>query len=365
MKILLSLSLIFCISFSYAQKLDETKTVFIDNAFAKQIKDATDSINSMMIKKMVPGLSVCVSSKGKIIWAQGFGYSDVENKTPVRINTKFRVGSVSKTITAVGLGRLMDDGKISLDSPVTKYVSYWPEKKYSITIGQIGSHVAGIRHYKGKEFLSAVHYNSVKESLDIFKDDTLNFMPGTQYSYSSYGYNLLSAAMETASGKPFLQYLQQAVFDPLKMNNTIADYNDSIIPNRTHFYDVKKNTVVNATYVDNSNKWAGGGILSTPYDLVKMGNALLLNKFLSQKSLAALWTPYVLSTGKPNVYGIGFRIEKDKAGRTYISHGGTSMGGRTYFIIYPKEEIVMAITYNYLPGIYDELPIANVFVTNR
>ena len=362
MKILLSLSLIVCINFSYGQQLDETNTVFIDKAFAKQIKEATDSITVMMSKKMIPGLSVCVSSKGKIIWAQGFGYSDVENKTPVKINTKFRVGSVSKTITAVGLAKLADENRVNLDSPVTRYVSYWPYKKYPITLRQIGGHVAGIRHYRGKEFLSAVHYNSVKESLDIFKDDSLNFEPGTQYSYSSYGYNLLSAAMETASGESFLQFLQHAVFDPLNMHNTTADYNDSIVLNRTHFYDVKKNTVVNATYVDNSNKWAGGGILSTPYDLIKLGNALLREKFLSEKSRAALWTPYQLSTGKPNVYGIGFRNETDEAGRTYISHGGTSMGGRTYFIIYPKEEIVMAITYNYLPGIYDELPIANIFV---
>lgn len=361
---------IFCLAVFYfsvtnvfSQIPDETKTVFIDKNYTEQITEATDSITRMMIKKTIPGLSVCVSLKGKTIWAQGFGYSDAENKTPVRINTKFRVGSVSKTITAVAIARLLDQGKINLDSPVTAYVPYWPQKKYPITIRQIGSHVAGIRHYGGYEFNSAKHYNSVEESLDIFKNDSLRYVPGTFHFYSSYGYILLSGAIEGASGKTFLNFLQQEIFDPLKMDNTVPDYNDSIISNRTRFYSLVNNKkLINAIYVDNSNKWGSGGILSTSYDLVKLGNALLQNKIISEKSRNVLWTPYRLSTGKENVYGIGFRIEKDKAGRTFMSHGGTSIGGRTFFVIYPKEELVMAITYNLLPAGYNEIELSDIFV---
>ena len=110
-----------------------------------------------------------------------------------------------------------------------------------------------------------------------------------------------------------------------------------------------------------SNKWAGGGLLGTPNDLLKLGNALLQNKILSEKSRSALWTPYKLTSGKGNTYGIGFRIEKDKAGRTHMSHGGTSFGGRTFFIIYPKEELVFAIAYNLLPAGYIETEFSNIF----
>ena len=143
------------------------------------------------------------------MWAQGFGFSGLENKVPVTPDTKFRIGSVSKTITAIAIAQLMDEGKIHADSAITKYVPYWPGKKYPITVGQVGSHVAGIRHYNGYEFLSAKHYDDVKESIDIFKNDSLRFVPGTQYQYSSYGYNLLSAAIEGASGKTYLDFIKQ------------------------------------------------------------------------------------------------------------------------------------------------------------
>ena len=103
------------------------------------------------------------------------------------------------------------------------------------------------------------------------------------------------------------------------------------------------------------------GFLSTPVDLVKMGNALLYKHIISDASRTKLWTPYALTTGKENVYGIGFRIEKNKAGMTYMSHGGTSIGGRTFFVIYPKEELVMAITYNLLPSGYNEIELSDIF----
>ncbi len=362
MKFLCLLFLISYCNVGLGQSIDESQRVFIDKDYARVIEKAGDSIVKMMRKKSVPGLSVAVSIKGKTIWAQGFGYADLENEVPVRINTKFRIGSVSKTITAVAMGKLLDAGKINLDSSVSKYVSYWPEKKYPITIGQVGSHVAGIRHYNGYEFSSTKRYNSVEESIDIFKNDSLKAIPGSMHIYSSYGYNLLSAAIEGASGKPFLEFLQTEIFDPVKMINTTADHNDSIISNRTRFYTLIKNkTLVHAPYADNSNKWAGGGMLGTPYDLLKLGNALLRNKILSDKSRIALWTPYKLTSGKENIYGIGFRIEKDKAGRIHMSHGGTSLGGRTYFIIYPKEELVFAITYNLLPAGYNEIEFSNIF----
>lgn len=362
-KFLVTLFFAFFSYLSFAQRINENESVFIDKEYSEKISVATDSIVKMMKKKSIPGLSVSVSIKGKTIWSQGFGYSDMENGVPVRINTKFRIGSVSKTITAIGLAKLIDKNKINLDSPVTNYVAYWPVKRYPITVGQVGSHVAGIRHYSGYEFNSAKHYNNVEESVEIFKNDTLRYVPGTIHFYSSYGYVLLSAAIEGASGKPFLNFLYDEIFSPLGMKNTVPDHNDSIIPNRSQFYMMINNKkLVNAIYVDNSNKWGSGGILSTSYDLLKLGNALLQNKIISVSSKNVLWTPYKLSTGKENVYGIGFRNEKDKAGRTFMSHGGTSIGGRTFFVIYPKEELVMAITYNLLPAGYNEIEISDIFV---
>lgn len=348
------------------QAVDENRTLFIDSGFIAPIQQARDTIRAMMKKKLIPGLSICVSSKGRIVWAEGFGYSDLENKVEVRINTRFRVGSISKSITATGLARMIDERRMNLDSPVAAYLSWFPPKKYPITIRQVASHTAGIRHYKSPaEFVNKTHYSSVKESISIFKDDSLLFVPGTRYSYSSYGYNLLSAAMETASGQPFPAYMKENIFKPLGMNNTSPDYTDSIIPNRSRFYQIQFNELVNAPYVDNSNKWAGGGFLSTPADLVKMANALLYKKFISDNTIHELWTPYKLSGDAATIYGIGFRIEKDKSGRNQIHHGGTSMGGRAFLAIYPDDDIVMAIAYNVLPGNYYEVMLADIFLDSR
>lgn len=172
----------------------------------------------------------------------------------------------------------------------------------------------------------------------------------------------MSAAIEAASGKSFPAYMKEEIFNPLDMYNTSPDYNDSIIPNRSRFYELRFNELVNASYVDNSNKWAGGGFLSTPVDLVKMADALLHKKFINASTADQLWTPYQLSNGTNNIYGIGFRIEKDKAGRNQIHHGGTSMGGRAFLVIYPDDDIIMAITYNVLPGKYYEVMVADIFL---
>lgn len=350
--------------FTSAQSINESHVVFEDRNFHSQIKKGRDSIQALMLTKKIPGFSICVSKKGKIIWAEGFGYNDLENKIPVRINTKFRIGSVSKSLTAVGLARMLQNKKMNLDSPVTSYVSYFPQKRIAFTIHQLASHTAGIRHYNpfNGEFLSTKKYNSVKESVDIFKDDTLLFQPGTKHYYSSYGYNLLSAAMEGAARMPFLQYMHTEVFAQLKMHNTVPDHNDSIIQNRSNFYELKNNATVNATYVDNSNKWAGGGFLSAPVDLVKLGNALLQKQFISPGVLNQLWTPYVLSSGAKNIYGLGFRIEKDAAGRTMIHHGGASVGGGAFLIMYPDQELVVAIAYNLLPQSLNRGALAEIFL---
>ncbi len=347
----------------YSQSINENQTVFADKKYTALIKEARDSVKALMNAKKIPGISICISKNGKIIWAESFGYSDLENKIPVRLNTKFRVGSVSKAITAVGLARLMDAGKINLDSSVQHYAPSFPVKKYPITVRHLTSHTGGIRHYANQtEVLNTKPYSSVQESIRIFKDDSLLFQPGTKHFYSSYGFNLLSAAMEGAAAVPFLKYMQQEVFIPLNMYNTTADYTDSIILNRTRFYENRFNKIINAPFVDNSNKWAGGGFLSTPIDLVKMGQALMVKKFITATTVEQLWTPYKLSTGEKNIYGIGFRIETDNAGRKQVHHGGVATGSGALLMIYPDDGLIMAITYNLVPQNMRSTQIAQVFL---
>jgi len=318
-----------------------------DKKYAKTILTATDSVNHLMRNKMIPGLAITVSVKGKVVWSQGFGYADLEQKVAVDPSkSRFRIGSISKSLTAGALGKLYEQHKIILDSSVYYYVPDFPRKKYRPTIRQVSGHLGGIRHYKGEEFLSTKHYATVKEGLTMFAEDTLLFKPGTRFQYSSHGFNLISAALEKASQKNFLQLMQESVFEPLSMKNTWADVNDSLIDHRTRFYQRAGRTWTNAPYVDNSYKWAGGGFISTSEDISRFANAMLRSDFLKKETITLLTTSQKLMDGKPTFYGIGFGAELDPKGVPYFGHSGGSVGGTSDMVIYPNAEVTVVILTN-------------------
>jgi serine beta-lactamase-like protein LACTB, mitochondrial len=309
-------------------------------AHARQVANA-------VLARGIPGLAVAVAVDGRVVYAEGFGYADLEQRVPAWPSTKFRIGSISKPLTAVALMQLVEQRKIDLDAPVQKYVPSFPDKGAKITPRLLAGHIAGIRHYEGDEFLSATHYDSVLDGLKIFANDPLVAPPGTKYSYSTYGFNLLSAVIESASGEPFLDYMQRHVFDILGLPHTTADQNRLLIAERSRFYARQKDgTFENAPYVDNSYKWAGGGFLSTPEDLVRFGSALLRPGFLTADSLKLLFTSQKVSDGKETGYGMGWSIRKSESGQRIYDHAGGSVGGTCELIIYPDSHVVVALLTN-------------------
>ncbi|WP_319590706.1 serine hydrolase domain-containing protein [uncultured Draconibacterium sp.] len=312
-----------------------------------KIVEAEDYLEQLRVESESIGWTATVSVNNEIVLSKGFGLANYEQQVPVYPEkTKFRIGSISKALTAAGLGILIEEGKIDLDAPVQKYVPDFPEKKYEITTRQVAGHLAGIRHYNGNEFLSSKYYPTVKDGLTIFMNDTLLFEPGTQYSYSSYGFNLLSAVMEGASGQEFLHFMQTRVFDPLGMTETTAERMDSLILFRAGYYDMNNGKVINAPFVDNSYKWAGGGFISTSEDLVRFGNGMLNNTLFSEEVKQQLITPQTLANGETTEYGMGFFSGIDEFGRSYYGHAGGSVGGCSNLIIYPKEKMVVAVITN-------------------
>ncbi len=330
-----------------AQRLPTLAEAHAGDDFAEAVETARRLIGELMSEAGLPGASVAVGVGGEIVWSEGFGWADIENRVAVSPLTKFRVGSVSKSMTAAGLGLLVEAGRLDLDAPVQTYVPEFPEKRWTVTTRQLGGHLAGIRHYRGREMLSSDRYATVAAGLEIFDDDSLLFEPGTDYSYSSYGWNLISAVMEGASGRDFLAYMRDEVFEPLGLRHTVADYNDSIIVNRTEFYERDQDgALVNAPYVDNSNKWAGGGFLSTPEDLVRFGQAHLRPGFLRAETLALLHTSQTLANGEATNYGIGWRSGTQSDGDRTISHSGGSVGGSTLLLLVPEHDLVVAGVVN-------------------
>ncbi len=326
---------------------------FSVNVFAQDsltVALALEKVQAFFDSSNLPGLSVTIAQKGEIVLSEGFGYADLENMVPVDpARSKFRIGSVSKPFTAAALAILYEQGKIDLDVPIQTYVPSFPDKgrKKKVTLRLTAGHLAGIRHYKNGEFLSAKNYPTVEEGLKIFKDDSLLHAPGKKYAYSSYGWNLISAAIETAAEENFLSYMRREVFDSLGMTNTVADRNQWIIPGRTRFYQLGlSGELINAPYVDNSYKWAGGGFLSTTEDITKFAYAHMKEGFLQQETLDLLFTSQKTDSGELTNYGIGWSTYPMDDGKKIYGHGGGSVGGSTAFIFDPEEEIVVAIVSN-------------------
>jgi serine beta-lactamase-like protein LACTB len=301
-----------------------------------------------LLGRGIPGLAVAVAVDGRIVYSEGFGFADLEERVPVWPTTKFRIGSVSKPLTAVALVQLVEQGKLDLDAPIQKYVPSFPDKGAPITTRMLAGHLGGIRHYKDDENLSAKHYSNVLEGLKIFQDDPLVAPPGTKFSYSSYGFNLLSAVVQGASGQDFLSYMHEHVFEPLGLRSTVEDQPAEIIEQRARFYTQPKDKhVLNAPFVDNSYKWAGGGFLSSAEDLVRFGSALLQPGFLKRDSLQLLFTPQKTKDGQETKYGMGWFIGKSTSGQKILEHSGESVGGTSELILYPDAHMVVAMVTNF------------------
>lgn len=296
----------------------------------------------------IPGLQVAVAIDGKLVWSAAFGYADVARHSRVTRTTMFRIGSVSKPLTATAVAQLVAGGKLDLDAPVQRYVPSFPQKPWPVTTRELTGHLAGIRHYEGNEFLSNTPYPSVTAGLVIFANDSLLFEPGTRFAYSSYGFNLVSAVIEGASGENFLAYMGAHVIRPLGLTHTAPDRADSLIPDRTTFYD--PDTVHGgfqvAPRVDNSYKWAGGGFLSSAEDLVRFGSSLLQPGFLPQSSLDLLFTSQKTRDGHPTGYGVGWFVATDSLGHHRVFHGGGSVGGTTAFGMDRDAHVAFALTSN-------------------
>jgi serine beta-lactamase-like protein LACTB len=329
-----------------AQQLPPLAIAGQSAAHHEAIDRARALVRDSMTANGIPGVSVAVAIDGRVVWSEGFGLADVENRVPLTTETRMRIGSVSKSVTSAAVALLVQEGKLDLDAPVQRYVPSFPQKQAEITTRQLAGHLAGIRHYRGNEMYSARAYPTVTASLEIFKGDTLLHAPGSKYFYSSYGWNLLSAVVEGAADEPFLTVMNRRVFQPLGLRSIVAEHVDSLIPFRAHYYERTRNGVLrNAPFVDNSYKWAGGGFISNTEDLVRFGSAMLQPGFLEASTLTTLFTPMRTTGGEDTHYAIGWRVAEHE-GRREISHSGGSVGANAFLVLYPEQRVVVALLSN-------------------
>jgi serine beta-lactamase-like protein LACTB, mitochondrial len=304
-------------------------------------------VTAQMSRDSIPAVTVAVATGGEMRWSQGFGLADMENFVPAKATTVYRLGSISKPITAVAAMQLWEAGKLDLDAPVQRYVPSFPEKpEGTITPRLLLAHLGGIRHYNGDEIESTRHYTDLIEPLKIFAVDALIAPPGTKYLYTTYGYNLLGAAVESAAGQRFLDYVKTRILDPAGIDRLRDDNRVVVLPNRARGY-TKQNDgqVVNCGLADTSNKIPGGGLAGTAGDVVKFALAVHTGKLLKPSTVEAMFTPQKTLDGKRIRYGLGWALENVN-GRSAVGHSGGQQGTSTMLLMLPKEGHAVAAMCN-------------------
>jgi CubicO group peptidase (beta-lactamase class C family) len=317
-------------------------------------------VNAALAKEHIPGVTVGFIKDGQI-WVKAFGLSDVENKVPSKPESAYRYASVQKSMTAVAVMQLVEAGKMDLDAEVQRYVPYFPKKKWPVTIRELLTHTAGIPHYVNRDVEQHFkEHKDTKQAVAVFADFDLLFQPGTKFSYSSYGYDLLGAAIEGASGQTYADYMRDHVWLPAGMKDTRMDDPLDLIPNRVRGYQLQDGKLKNSEFIDVSSRFAAGGTRGTVPDLLRFMQALNSGRLLSEKSRKLLYTPPRLADGSvgglPHTdgYAMGWNLMKKSWGEVYTNDGG-QQETRTFMINVPEKGFIMAFAINLESENYDEI----------
>jgi CubicO group peptidase (beta-lactamase class C family) len=321
----------------------------------KAIANADSLLNEMSETGRIPGMAVGIHRNGEELLQQGYGYANLEKRLVADPEiTLFRIASISKPIAATALLNMVADGLINLDTSFYHYVPYFPRKQYDFTIRQLAGHTAGIRGYRGKEY-GLNKPMGIRESLAIFQDDPLLFEPGTAFHYNSFGWVLISLAIQEVSGMAFSSYVSQKVLQPLGLLHTTAEKEAPVQAQKATFYTPSAHGFRIAIPVDNTYKLAGGGYLSTVADIAMLGRAYLEGRIGPPELTGEFLSPGSAGS-KPTCYGLGWEVSEDAVGRRYYGHSGNSVGACTRFQVYPEHGMVFVFLINSTnPGVADEL----------
>ncbi len=315
---------------------------------AEKIKRIDALVAAEMARQKIPGMSVAVVAGGLPRWAGGYGMQDLENDVAARASTVYRLGSISKPITAVAVMQLSERGRLDLDAPVQKYCPAFPEKQWPVTTRLVLGHLSGIRHYKSdEEFNSTRFYANVADGLAMFKDDPLLHEPGAKYTYTTFGYSVLGCVIEGASGQKFADFVRENVFRPAGMESIRVDSVAEIIRGRAQGYRITdKGELTNSPLADNSYKVPGGGFVSTVEDLSKFAAALQAGRLLKRETSEQMYARQKTKDGKETAYGLGWGVGARPTGERAIGHSGGQQRISTFLHMQPDQGIAVVLMSN-------------------
>jgi CubicO group peptidase (beta-lactamase class C family) len=320
------------------------------------VEEARQIVREGLAEQNLPGLSVAVGIGSDLVWAEGFGFADLDNRVPVTPNHRFRIGTASTVLTSAAAGLLLEKGRLKLDEKIQTYVREFPEKQWPVSVRQVMGHVAGIINDGGDEStLYSEHCERPVEALPHFAKSPLLFEPGTRYRFSTHSWILMSAAIEAAADQPFLAFMREQVFEPLGMRDTLAESATTQIPDRVSFYfprfAAKPTYGLHPMRPLDFSCYAGSSVfLSTPSDLARFGMAINGGKLLRRDTVKLLQTSQQLSSGAETGYGLGWDLETvPVAGKQarVAGHDGNLLGGMAASLVtLPEYAIVVAATSN-------------------
>jgi CubicO group peptidase (beta-lactamase class C family) len=305
-----------------------------------------DYIKSEMTRQNVPGMTIAVVKDGKIIRTGAYGKADLELDVPMNEDNIFEIGSITKQFTAALVLQMMEEGKLSLDDPVTKYIEGSPDLWKTITLRHLLNHTSGLKEYVVIPGLMLTEEFDQKTFLDKVKPLTLDFEPGVTFAYSNTGYALLGIVLEKVSGKSYTQLITERIFKPLDMTNTSILDPDAIVKNRAHGYMNAQGKQFRSRFSMLSNI-ADGAIISNVKDIAKWDAALIGGKIVKPESYKLMTTPGKLNNGRSRNYGFGTFLTPLGA-RPFVGHHGNSAGYSAGYYHYPSAKlsvILMASVY--------------------
>ena len=321
---------------------------------AGAVEQGRQIVRAALAEQNLPGISVAVGTGGEIVWAEGFGWANLENKVPVSPETRFRIGTASTALTSAAVGLLLEKDRLRLDEPIQTYIPEFTETQWPVTLRQVMGHVAGVRSDGGDEGpLFAERCDRPVEALQHF-DSAPRFEPGTQYRYSNFGWILVSAAVEAAAGEPFLLFMRRQIFEPLGMEATDADAAGPSPDRATSYFP---RFAADPRYgpdlmreVDYSCYAGSSVFLSTPSDLVRFAMAINSGKLLQPATVQLFQTSQRLASGQETGYGLGWDLETvTLAGQPTraVGHDGELLGGTVSSLMtFPEYGIVVSVTSN-------------------
>ncbi len=310
---------------------------------------AVDSIFSEWDADDAPGCALGIIQDGELVYARGYGMANLEYDIPNSSESVFRIGSTSKQFTAACIVLLSQEGKLSLDDPLSKFFPDFPAYADTITVLNLLNHTSGVRDYLQLSYLKGLVGDAWYSDDDVMtwlvNQTDLNFRPGAEYIYSNSGYWLLGQIVEEASGQNMADYAQEKIFGPLEMDNThFHNDHNRIVKNRASGYAPKEDGGYEIS-MTTLNMIGDGGIFTSIDDILIWDNAFYSSDVLNQDFWETMTTKGVLNNGEEIDYATGLIISEYK-GLNVVSHGGAFVGFRAELMRFPDEKTSIAIFAN-------------------